>query len=89
MVYYLLMHSHKTLSSLYIEGWDNSSRKIIVKQRPQLEINRALSEYAPGKQVVVDKKTYRIGGIFVPHPKNPLKPANDLANRLIKKCYLL
>lgn len=68
----------KDLSSLYIEGWDSSSRKMIVKQRPQLEINRALSEYAPGKQVVVDKKTYRIGGIFVPNPKNPLKPANDL-----------
>ncbi|MBV7508619.1 DEAD/DEAH box helicase [Bacillus sp. sid0103] len=72
------------LSSLYIEGWDSTSRKIIVKQRPQLEINRALSEYAPGKQVVVDKKTYRIGGIFVPHPKNPLKPANNLSIESLK-----
>ncbi|UYY94838.1 DEAD/DEAH box helicase [Bacillus cereus] len=68
----------KDLSSLYIEEWDHISKKVITKQRPQLEINRALSEYAPGKQVVVDKKTYRIGGIFVPTPRNRLKPARDL-----------
>ncbi|RIW28213.1 DUF1998 domain-containing protein [Bacillus salacetis] len=68
----------KDLSSLYIEEWDSKARKVVVKQRPQLEINRALGEYAPGKQVVINKKTYRIGGIFVPYPKNYLKPALDL-----------
>jgi len=66
------------LCSFYIEGKDGRAGKIIVKQRPQLEINRALSEYAPGRQIVVDKKTYRIGGIYVPNPKDPLKPARDL-----------
>jgi ATP-dependent helicase YprA (DUF1998 family) len=74
----------RDLSSLYIEGWDKNAREIVEKQKPQLEINRALSEYAPGKQIVVDKKTYRIGGIFVPHPKNPLKPANDLEVESLK-----
>ncbi|MCG6795473.1 DEAD/DEAH box helicase [Geobacillus sp. YHL] len=66
------------LCSFYIEGKDERTGRIIVKQRPQLEINRALSEYAPGRQIVVDKKTYRIGGIYVPNPHDPLKPAKDL-----------
>ena len=66
------------LCSFYIEGKDERTGKIIVKHRPQLEINRALSEYAPGRQIVVDKKTYRIGGIYVPNPQDPLKPARDL-----------
>lgn len=67
------------LCSFYIEGKDRRTGKIIVKQRPQLEINRALSEYAPGRQIVVDKKTYRIGGVYVPNPQDPLKPARDLS----------
>ncbi|MFD9365577.1 DEAD/DEAH box helicase [Priestia megaterium] len=74
----------KDLSSLYIEEWDTKAKKVVVRQRPQLEINRALSEYAPGKQVVVNKKTYRIGGIFVPNPKNYLKPAQDLGIESLK-----
>jgi ATP-dependent helicase YprA (DUF1998 family) len=34
-----------------------------VVQRPQQGLNVALSEYAPGRLVVVDKKTYRIGTV--------------------------
>lgn len=34
-----------------------------VVQRPQQGLNVALSEYAPGRRVVVDKKTYRVGTV--------------------------
>src|SRR5207248_701389 len=34
-----------------------------IVQRPQQGLNVALSEYAPGRMVVVDKKTYRIGTV--------------------------
>jgi len=34
-----------------------------IVQRPQQGLNIALSEYAPGRFVVVDKKTYRIGTV--------------------------
>lgn len=37
--------------------------KVIVKERPQQSIDKALSEYAPGRLIVVDKVTYRSGGI--------------------------
>lgn len=67
----------QNLSSLYIQGRNNKN-KVIIVQRPQLELNRALGEYAPGRQVVVNKKTYRIGGIYNPFSKNPEAPAQDI-----------
>ncbi|MGE6755527.1 DEAD/DEAH box helicase [Rossellomorea sp. NPDC071047] len=67
----------KDLSSLYIQGRDKRN-KVIIEQRPQLELNRALGEYAPGRQIVINKKTYRVGGIYNPFSKNPDAPARDL-----------
>jgi hypothetical protein len=40
------------------QGW-----RIQIIQRPQQGLNVALSEYAPGRLVVVDKKTYRVGSV--------------------------
>lgn len=40
-----------------------NSYKIGTKELPQQSIDQALSEYAPGRLVVIDKKTYRSGGI--------------------------
>jgi ATP-dependent helicase YprA (DUF1998 family)/rRNA maturation protein Nop10 len=33
-------------------------------QKPERALNIAISEYAPGKVLVVDKKTYKVGGIY-------------------------
>ncbi|HMM00024.1 MAG TPA: DEAD/DEAH box helicase [Bacilli bacterium] len=44
-----------------IEGFDGST-----KLSPQRGIDIALSEYAPGRTIVVDKKTYKSGGIYSP-----------------------
>lgn len=38
-------------------------RRVRIVQRPQQGLNIALSEYAPGRLVVVDKKTYRVGTV--------------------------
>jgi len=38
--------------------------KVIERERPQLAKAQALSEYAPGRILVVNKQTYRVGGIF-------------------------
>ncbi len=45
------------------ERGDN--HQIRVAERPQLAKAQALSEYAPGRLLVVNKKTYRVGGVFV------------------------
>lgn len=37
--------------------------RVRVKEKPQQAINKALSEYAPGRLIVVNKVTYRSGGI--------------------------
>lgn len=53
------------LCSFVIEKkeYKGNSTKVVVKERPQQAIDKALSEYAPGRQIVVDKVTYKSGGI--------------------------
>ncbi|WP_342543133.1 DEAD/DEAH box helicase [Paenisporosarcina sp. FSL H8-0542] len=68
----------RNLTSLYIQKWDSNKKKIVIDQRPQLDLNRALGEYAPGRQIVVNKKTYRIGGIYNPFAKNPEQPFTEV-----------
>ena len=40
-----------------------------LEQRPERSLEIAISEYAPGKILVVDKKTYKVGGIYSYHSK--------------------
>ncbi|WP_109529968.1 DEAD/DEAH box helicase [Nocardia aurea] len=51
--------------SFYIEARDEKG-KIITEERPQLAKIQAVSEYAPGRTIVVNKRTYRSGGIYFP-----------------------
>ncbi|WP_066400356.1 DEAD/DEAH box helicase [Neobacillus mesonae] len=53
------------LCSFVIERAENKNGgiKVVVSEKPQQAIDMALSEYAPGRQIVVDKKTYKSGGI--------------------------
>lgn len=58
------------LCSFVIQEWDKTSSRwrVNVAERPQLAKAQALSEYAPGRLLVVNKLTYRVGGIFVDGP---------------------
>lgn len=58
------------LCSFVIQEWDksNSRWRVNVAERPQLAKAQALSEYAPGRLLVVNKQTYRVGGIFIDGP---------------------
>lgn len=51
------------LCSFVIQEYGDHGR-IVEKERPQLAKVQALSEYAPGRLLVVNKQTYRVGGIF-------------------------
>lgn len=42
-----------------------------IKEQPQQNKLIALSEYAPGRTLVVNKETYRVGGIY--HPYTPIR----------------
>lgn len=55
----------KNVVGLYIE--DKKGEKI--EQKPERALDMAISEFAPGRVVVVDKKTYKSGGIYTHHSK--------------------
>ena len=52
----------KDVVSTYIENLKDGKLEYDV----QRGLDVAISEYAPGRAIVVDKKTYQIGGLFVP-----------------------
>lgn len=55
-----------SLCSFLVEKWHPKKKgwEIRLEQMPQQSTNQALSEYAPGRLVVINKKTYRSGGVF-------------------------
>lgn len=40
-----------------------------IEQKPDRALDMAISEYAPGRIIIVDKKTYKSGGIYSYHSK--------------------
>jgi len=55
-----------SLTSFVIEELkkgDAGRSKVTVRERPQQDREKALSEYAPGRLVVINKETYRSGGV--------------------------
>ena len=70
----------REVRSFVIEEWKHGNggiRRIGIKQRPQQSVDIALSEYAPGRELIVDKVTYRVNGIYI----DPF-PGATLANRV-------
>lgn len=55
----------KNVVGFFIE--DKKGEKI--EQKPDRALDMAISEYAPGRIIVVDKKTYKSGGIYNYHSK--------------------
>lgn len=54
------------LCSFVVQKFDGPG--VQVKERPQLAKAQALSEYAPGRLLVLNKQTFRVGGVFVEGP---------------------
>jgi ATP-dependent helicase YprA (DUF1998 family) len=65
------------LCAFVIQEWDKY--QVRMKERPQLGKGQALSEYAPGRLLVVNKLTYRVGGVYVEGPATA-SPAVTLFN---------
>lgn len=75
----------RDLCALQIESGtkqQDGRRVVNIEQRPQQGLNIALSEYAPGRRVVVDKKTYRVGSVTASTASTVVNRAGKLfANR--------
>ena len=58
----------REVRSFVIDKWVQGASgkwRIGIEQRPQQSVDIALSEYTPGRELIVDKATYRVGGIYV------------------------
>lgn len=64
------------LCPFYVFG-RNDQNRVIVKQKPEQSKTTALSEYAPGRLLVINKQTYRVGGIYTGNLYT-LRPAESL-----------
>ena len=53
----------KDVVSTYIQKKDSTAA---IEYETQRGLDVAISEYAPGRSIVIDKKTYQIGGLFYP-----------------------
>ena len=70
-----------SLSSFLVEKREKNAKggwEVRTVQRPQQSISQALSEYAPGRLIVIDKKTYRSGGVFADFPAGEVSRAGPL-----------
>lgn len=70
------------LCSFYILQKDGAMLKI--KERPQMAKAQALSEYAPGRLLVINKETYRVGGMLF-YPITTSTPAEALFSTELRK----
>ena len=62
----------KDVVNFYVEkrSLRNSHNNPDIEYAPERDISIALSEYAPGRFITIDKKTYRSGGVYSnPRPK--------------------
>lgn len=79
-----------SLCSFLVEKNQKNSKgiwEIRTLQRPQQSISKALSEYAPGRLIVIDKKTYRSGGVFADLPASEVCRAGPLFKVAKKLVY--
>jgi len=70
-----------SLCSFLVQKRAKNSRdrmEIRTEQMPQQSSNQALSEYAPGRLIVINKKTYRSGGVFASTAHGVMNKAEKL-----------
>jgi ATP-dependent helicase YprA (DUF1998 family) len=66
------------LTTFRVEDWDTQMRNLVARYAPQQAIGRALSEYAPGRLLTIDKGTYKSAAVTAnvsltePHRARPL-----------------
>lgn len=75
------------LSSFLVERLiqRNNEWKMEVVERPQQSIGKALSEYAPGRLIVINKETYRSGGVVA----NTLPDVENRAEAIFEERHTL
>jgi ATP-dependent helicase YprA (DUF1998 family) len=63
------------LCTFTVREWDNQSNRVAIRYEMSQDLTQALSEYIPGRQIVVDKKTYTSYGLYFRFPSDPIDRA--------------
>ncbi len=61
-----------------VRDLDRVQKKVLTRYEMSQDLKQALSEYIPGRQIVVDKKTYTSYGIHTPFARSLVNRAQDL-----------
>lgn len=51
------------LATFQVEEWDARARNLVTRYAPQQSTSRALSEYAPGRLITIDKRRYKSAAV--------------------------
>ncbi len=70
----------KDVVGFYIEEPDGSA----IKEKPERSLDLAITEYAPGRTLVVNKKTYKSGGLYSYHAKKMCGKGNNPAKKYLE-----
>lgn len=77
-----------SLSTFAVESWSRESNRIVRDYAPQQSISRALTEYAPGRLVTIDKNTYRSAVVTANVSPFEVDRAERLFNDPTRKPYV-
>jgi len=76
------------LTTFRVEEWDAGMRDLVAKYAPQQAIARALSEYAPGRLLTIDKGTYKSVAVTANVSLSDVKRARPLFENPHRKPYV-
>lgn len=80
----------KDVVGFFIENYEGSR----IDEKPERSLDMAITEYAPGRTIVVNKKTYKSGGLYSFHAKKASGRIDNPAHKyltsseFVKQLYL-
>ena len=76
------------LATFRVEEWDAENRSLVARYAPQQAISRALSEYAPGRLLTIDKRTYKSAAVTANVSLSEAQRARPLFTNPHRKPYV-
>jgi hypothetical protein len=76
------------LTTFRVEEWDAEVRNLVARYAPQQAISRALSEYAPGRLLTIDKRTYKSAAVTANVSLSEAQRARPLFTNPHRKPYV-
>ena len=76
------------LAAFRVEEWDAETKNLVARYSPTQSISRALSEYAPGRLITIDKRTYKSAAVTANVAPTEARRARSLFTNPHRKPYV-